>query len=85
LLRGVLFEASPAIAILGSLCAGGFLSRDSRALQFADMQMPDALPVVASALVLLAAAGNRGRSTGRAGSEVDVMTALRAGLTTLAC
>jgi putative ABC transport system permease protein len=74
----VLFEGA-VIAILGiavGVGAGFGLARFARS-QFADMQMPDALPVIVSALVLLAAAVIASFLPAARASRVDVMTALR--------
>jgi putative ABC transport system permease protein len=78
LLAGVIREGA-VIATIGVLagCLGGYWLARLAAKYFADLRMPDGLPVVASALLLLAAAVIASALPAARASRVDVIQALR--------
>jgi putative ABC transport system permease protein len=78
LLAGVIREGA-VIAIIGLLTGalGGYWLGRLAAKYFADLRMPDALPVAASALLLLAAAVIASALPAARASRVDVIQALR--------
>ena len=78
LLAGVIREGA-VMAIIGVLAGalGGYWLARLAAKYFADLRMPDALPVAASALLLLAAAVIASALPAARASRVDVIQALR--------
>jgi len=78
LLAGVIAEgfAMAAVGVVAGAACGFVLARVARSY-FQDMRMPDALPVVGSALVLLAAAVIASALPAARAARVDVIEALR--------
>jgi ABC-type antimicrobial peptide transport system permease subunit len=78
LLAGVIAEGTVmAIAGVVAGAAGGYLLARFAGSVFLDMRMPSAVPVIASALILLLAAVVASALPAARAARVDVMEALR--------